>query len=72
MLTIKSADKQDGGVYRLSLENDLGQDSCNLEFTVNGQFLRIYLQSRCIYLCIYNKVFFYALLQCFYTFIIYD
>lgn len=37
MLTIKSADKDDGAVYRLDLENDLGTDSCNLNFTVNGE-----------------------------------
>lgn len=40
-LTIKSADKEDGAVYRLDLENKLGQDSANLEFTVNGEFLSV-------------------------------
>ena len=36
-LTIKNAEKSDGGIYRLDLENDLGHDSCNIEFTVNGK-----------------------------------
>ena len=36
-LTIKDADKSDGGVYRLDLENNLGSDSGNLTFTVNGK-----------------------------------
>lgn len=36
-LTIKEADKSDGGVYRLDLENQLGSDSANLTFTVNGK-----------------------------------
>lgn len=36
-LTIKDAEKSDGGVYRLDLENNLGSDSGNLTFTVNGK-----------------------------------
>ncbi|XP_067930808.1 twitchin-like [Watersipora subatra] len=34
-LTVKSANKADGGLYRLSLENPLGTDSSSMEFTVN-------------------------------------
>ena len=35
---MKNAEKSDGGVYRLDLENQLGMDSCCLQFSVNGWF----------------------------------
>lgn len=38
-LTIKDAEKNDGGTYRLDLENTLGNDSGNLTFSVNGERL---------------------------------
>jgi len=37
LLTIKDADKTDGGTYKLQLENSLGSDSANITFTVNGK-----------------------------------
>ena len=40
-LTVKNAEKEDGAIYRLTLENNLGSDSANCDFTVNGNNLQL-------------------------------
>ena len=36
-LTIKGAEKEDSGPWRLSLENDLGSDSAIIKIQINGR-----------------------------------
>lgn len=39
ILTIKDANKDDDGPYRLSLENDLGADSAIIKIQINGKII---------------------------------
>ena len=38
-LTIRKADKNDDGPYRLQLENDLGSDSAMIKIQINGEWM---------------------------------
>ena len=41
-LTIRGADKEDDGPYRLTLENDLGTDSAVVKIQINGQLCDLF------------------------------